>query len=59
MKHTLVHTYQFAEWIAERYNFIGGDICAWCAKQYDQNDSSKYQLTGELFAYWSENIKRQ
>ena len=59
MKLTLVHTLQFAEWIAERYNFIGGEYCCWCAKQYDQSDTSRYKLTGELWAYWNENIRKQ
>lgn len=59
MKHTIIHTCQFAEWIAERYNFIGGEYCCWCAKQYDQSDTSRYQLTSELFAYWKESIDTQ
>jgi hypothetical protein len=51
----LIHTLQFAEWIAERYNYIGGESCCWCAKQYDIKDTERYKDTGELFAYWFEN----
>ena len=47
---------QFAEWIAERYNYIGGDYCCWCAKQHPENDTTRYQTTGELWAYWNESV---
>ena len=53
----LIHTIQFAEWIAERYNYIGGERCCWCAKQYDIKDTERHQNTGELFGYWMENCR--
>lgn len=58
MSHTefnLINTFNFAEWIAERYNYIGGeyDGC-WCAKQYSITDTSKYKQTSDLWIYWSE-----
>jgi hypothetical protein len=56
MENNLIKTWQFAEWIAERYNFIGGAYCCWCAKQHDVNDTTRYQTTGELWVYWNESI---
>ena len=54
---TLIDTWQFAEWIAERYNYVGGDLSCWCAKQYDANDCDKHQTTAEVWKYWDENIR--
>lgn len=53
----LINTLQFAEWISERYNYIGGEWCCWCAKQYDIKDTERYKDTGELFSYWFENCR--
>ncbi len=49
--------FQFTAWMAENYNYIGGEWCCWCAKQYGIIDISRYQSTGELWAYWWENIR--
>lgn len=57
IKFGVIDTLQFSEWIAERYNFIGGEYCSWSAKQYDTKDTSRYQTSGELFKYWAENIR--
>jgi hypothetical protein len=54
---TMVDYFRFTEWIAERYNFIGGEWGCWCAKQYSIKDTSRYQNTAELWAYWWENCK--
>ena len=56
-KATMTHYFQFTEWIAERYNYIGGEWCCWCAKQYDIKDTQRYKDTGELWAYWRENCR--
>jgi hypothetical protein len=56
-KATMTHYFQFTEWIAERYNYIGGEWCCWCAKQYDIKDTERYKDTGELWAYWWENCR--
>jgi hypothetical protein len=56
-KHGLMDTWKFAEWIAERYNYIGGEWCCWCAKQYDIKDTERYKDTGELWKYWWENCR--
>lgn len=49
---------KFTEWIAERYNFIGGDTCQWIAKQFNPKDTKHYQSTEELLNYWSKYIKQ-
>ena len=56
-KHGLMDTWKFAEWIAERYNYIGSEWCCWCAKQYDVKDTERYKDTGELWKYWWENYR--
>ena len=57
MKINLIDVFQFSEWAAERYNYIGGDVCHWFAKQYDLKDKDRHKTTGELFKYWLEEIK--
>jgi hypothetical protein len=56
-KATIIQHFQFTEWIAERYNYIGDEICCWCAKQDNPKDTDKHRTTGELWAYWWENCR--
>ena len=56
-KATMLHYFQFTEWVAERYNYIGTVYYCWCAKQYDIKDVDRHKSTIELFKYWWENIK--
>ena len=57
VSNSILYYFRFAEWIAERYNYIGGEWGCWCAKQHDIKDTEQYKDTGELWAYWFENCR--
>ena len=52
-KFSIVHTFQFAEWIARHYVRLNS---VWVGRYADQRNKANYKDTGELFAHWIEHF---
>jgi len=48
---------KFSEWVAERYNYYGGELCVWVSKNYSVKDRDQHRDTVQLIKYWWENCR--